>query len=289
MLADAAGQHIADRQQIRTAMVIDHALRIAGGARRIVQRDRVPFVVRHLPDEIRIAAGEEILILDRAQSFALAAVLGIVIIDHQRLHLGEPQRLLHHLGELAVDDQHLGLSMIELESDHRGVEPRIDGVEHRAAHRHAVMAFEHGGRIGEHRRDGVAARHAALVQGRRQPACPRVEVAVAPPQRAVHDRGTVGEDRGRALQKRQRGQRLEVGRGAVEIGVVGVHGRASRPTLKPSEAQRSNPASVRFRSSHHYVARPFANFGMKDTSNLLISCGFGSESAYWTRRNDADF
>src|SRR5262249_23059841 len=33
----------------------------------------------------------------------------------------------------------------------------------------------------------------------------------------------------------------------------------------------------RFRSSHHCAAASFANSESKDTTNLLISCGFGSE------------
>ena len=70
-----------------------------------------------------------------------------------------------------------------------GIEPRVDGVEHRAGHRHAVVAFEHRRRVGEHGRDRVAAPDAALRQRRGEPARARVELGVAAPQRAVDDRG----------------------------------------------------------------------------------------------------
>ena len=56
-------QHIAVAHQRRAAMMIDHALGIAGGARGVIQRNRVPFVARHLPGEIRIAACDEGLII----------------------------------------------------------------------------------------------------------------------------------------------------------------------------------------------------------------------------------
>jgi hypothetical protein len=101
------------------------------------------------------------------------------------------------------------------------LEPRIERVEHRAAHRHAVMRLEHRRRIGEHHRDRVAALDAALRQGRAEPAGARVELGVAAPEHAVNDRGVVGIDRGGAVDQRQRGQRLEIRRIAVEIGVVG--------------------------------------------------------------------
>ncbi len=64
------GQHIAVTHQRGAAMMEDDALGIAGGAGGVVERDRVPFVVRHLPREIGIAAGEKLLVVDLAQRFA---------------------------------------------------------------------------------------------------------------------------------------------------------------------------------------------------------------------------
>ena len=214
--------HVVDGEQMRAAVVIDHALGIAGGAGRVVQRDRVPFVARHLPGERRIAVLDEILVFDLAQPLARAGKFRIVVVDHQRLRLAERQRLLHHLGELAVGDHHLGLAVIELERDDGGIEPGVDGVEHGARHRHAVVAFQHRRRVGQHRRHRVASADAALAQRRGKLPRPRIELAVVPPQRTVHDRELVGKHRRRALQQRQRRQRLEIRRIAVEIGVEGV-------------------------------------------------------------------
>src|SRR5262249_43711859 len=78
MLAHAAGEHIADGEEISAAVVIDHALGIAGGARSIVERDRVPLVVGHFPSEVRIARREKILVVDHAQPFTRAGELGVV-------------------------------------------------------------------------------------------------------------------------------------------------------------------------------------------------------------------
>ena len=120
---------------------------------------------------------------------------------------------LHGRREFAVDDQDLGLAVVEPEGDDRRVEPRVERIEHGARHRHAVMAFEHRRRVGEHDRDRVAAPDAALRQRRGEPARARVELAVGAPQRAVDDRDRVGEDARRALQECQRRQRLDSWRG----------------------------------------------------------------------------
>ena len=182
MLGHAAGDDIADREQRRAAVMIDHALRIAGGARSVIERDRVPFVVRHLPGISRVAFLQKLLVIEIAEFFAGAGIFRIVVIDHQRLDLGARQRLAHHAREFAVDDQHFAFGVIEREGVDRRIEPGVDGVEHGAAHRHAIMRLKHGRRVGEHDRDRVAALDAALGQSRREPARAVVEVAIAAPQ-----------------------------------------------------------------------------------------------------------
>ncbi len=59
MAADVGGDDVADRQQVGAAMMIDDALGIAGRARGVVERDRVPFVARAQPIVGLVAFGEE--------------------------------------------------------------------------------------------------------------------------------------------------------------------------------------------------------------------------------------
>ena len=58
-------QRIAHGVQEGAAMVVDHALRVAGRARGVVERDRVPLVRRPLPGEGRIALGQQRLVVHR--------------------------------------------------------------------------------------------------------------------------------------------------------------------------------------------------------------------------------
>ena len=223
VLAHAAGDDVAERQQIGAAVVVDHALRVAGRPRGVVERDRVPLVVGHRPSEIRVAFGEEILVLDLAEALAGACELRVVVVDHERLRFRLGERRLHGLRELAVGDQHLRFAVVEREGDDRGIEARVEGVEHGAGHRHAVVAFEHRRRVRHHDGDRVAAADAALRKRRCEPARPGVELAVAAAERAVDDRGAVREDRGRALEEGERRQRLEIRRVLVEVAVVWRH------------------------------------------------------------------
>src|SRR5262249_13360056 len=94
VVVHAAGEHVADGEEISAAVVIDHALRIAGGAGGIVERDRVPLVVGHFPGEVRIARREKILVVDAAQPLARPGQPGAVVTYHHPLPPGNPPHLL---------------------------------------------------------------------------------------------------------------------------------------------------------------------------------------------------
>ena len=236
-------QDVADRVQIRAAMVIDDALRIARRARRVVQRDRVPLVCRRLPGVVRIAFGQKRLVVDLAQRLA-ALIARVVDVDHQRPLVQQRQRLLDRRGELAVGDQRAGAAMAQHEGDRLGVEPRVQRVQHRAAHRHAEMRLVHRRDVRRHHRDRVVLADAAPRQRRCQTAAARVGLAPGEALRAMHDRGCVRIDVGRALQEGQRRQRRVVGLVAVEPSQIGaVAGHAVSPARCHSmQAGRAPPA-----------------------------------------------
>ena len=95
---------------------------------------------------------------------------------------------LSGLREFLVDDEEFRLGMIERKGDGRRIEPGVERVEHAARHRHAVMAFEHGRRIGEHHRDRVALLDAGLGQRRGEPAGAGIEVRIGVRAAAMDDR-----------------------------------------------------------------------------------------------------
>ena len=234
----AAGDDVTHREQIGAAMMVDDALRIAGRPRRVVERDSVPLVIRHPPGEIGVAGVQEVLVFQIAEAFAGAGKFRVVIVDDQRLCLGASERVFHHLGKFAVDDEHPGLGMVEREGEDAGVEPRVEGVEHGAGHRHAVVRLDHGRRVGEHDRNRVAALDAAPRQRRCELFRARIELPVGRGAPAVDDRGHVRVDRCRARQEGQWREWLVVRRVAVEAGIVGRrHGRSSLEP-EPIECKR---------------------------------------------------
>ena len=225
VLAHAGMDRVGVGHQRRAPVMIDHALRVARRAGRVVERDRVPFVVRHRPREIRVAAIDECLVVERPDALALRigrvdGIVRIVIVDHQRLDYRQRQRLLHHAGKLAVDDQHLRLGMIELEGDDRSVEPRVQRMQHRLDHRHAEMRLQHRRRVGQHDGHGVALADALFRErrGELQRAPPEVAIGDAPA--AMDDRDMIGKGFRGALQIGDRRQRLIIGGLPGEIGFI---------------------------------------------------------------------
>ena len=65
--AEPEHQGVAERVEESAAVVIDDALGVAGGARRVVQRDRLPFVGGRGPSKVRIAFGQQRLVIGLAQ------------------------------------------------------------------------------------------------------------------------------------------------------------------------------------------------------------------------------
>ena len=83
------------------------------------------------------------------------------------------------------------------------IEAGVERIEHRPAHRDAIVAFEHGRGVGEHDGDGVAAREAALRQRRGERLRAGVKLAVVATERPMHDRRAgPGRPRRRARAKR---------------------------------------------------------------------------------------
>ena len=237
MPAHVGGDDVAHRQKRRAAVVVDHTLRVAGRPGGVIQRDGVPLVEREGALVSLVAPGDEGLVLDLPDALARSVVFRIVVVDHERTDFCELQRFRDDLRELAVDKERLRLAVVEHEGEGCGVEAGVEGVEHGAAHRDAVVAFEHRRRVGEQRRDRVAPDEPALRQRRGEFFRAGVELAVGPAQGSVRDRQTVREDLRRALEIVQRGQRLEIRGVAIEIAFIGRLGHRI-PLLGPPPGPR---------------------------------------------------
>ena len=130
--------NIAHRIEIGAAMVIDHAFRVSGGARGVVQGDRVPFVIRQMPFEIAVTLRKKIFIFKFAKGFTTSE--GRVInINDQRFYFYQRERLFDHCRKFAIRKQHLRLTVIKHEGDGLSIKPRVQRIEHRTQHARRVM------------------------------------------------------------------------------------------------------------------------------------------------------
>ena len=246
------GEEVAHAVQIGAAVRVDDAFRIAGGARGVVERDRLPLVGRRAPRVGRIPFAEKRLVVDAPQPIPRAGVLGVVDVDHDRFR----RRLLEcggdGAGELAIGDERLRLAVVQHERDRVGVEPGVERVEHRSGHRHAEVTFVHLRGVGEHRRDRVAGADPALGERGGEPDAAGVGFLPGVPPGTVDDRRAVRVHRRAPLDERQRRERRVVGRVPIEVGFVGIgpsHGAPpAQVYVRPGPAPAPRPASLSFPS-----------------------------------------
>ncbi len=123
MLGHVPLQHVADGVAGRAPVVVDHALGVAGGAAGVVECYRIPLIGGQAPRKLRIAARHKRVVRDAAQGLAGGAVQGVFHLNDQQgcRTLAQRQRLGHDGGELGVDDDGLGLAVVEHESYRFGV------------------------------------------------------------------------------------------------------------------------------------------------------------------------
>ena len=207
---------VADRFEEGPPVMVDDALRVTGGPRGVVERDRRALIGRRRPREVVGARGQERFVLDLAEPVAWALVERVVDLDDQRLSAKLLEGGSDRGGELPVGQQDLGFTVLEDVGDRARVEPRVDRVEHGPDHGDAEVRVERRRHIRQDGRHGIARADAAAGECRGQAPSPQVEVAIHDAPIAVDHRHALRIDRRGAREKPERAQRREVGGGAPE-------------------------------------------------------------------------
>jgi hypothetical protein len=236
MARHARREHVRIAHQGRTPMMVDDALRIAGGARRVIQRDGVPFVGGQLPREFGVAVFEKRFVIEIRKRCTQARVFAVVAVDDERLDSGCGERVAHEGRELAIRDQDLGVAVIELEREDRRVEARVEAVQYGARHRDRVVRLQHGRRVGQDDRDGISGPDATARQGGGETADARVELRVGQAPRSMNDGGVVRVDGSCAFEEAQRRERLVVRRVLFQTSGIGIVDHARGSFLDGSDA-----------------------------------------------------
>ena len=137
-----------------------------------------------------------------------------------------PDHALSQLAELLIHQQHLGLAVLQDKGDGFGIQTGVDGIQHRATHRHAKVRLEHRRAVGRNHRHRIAQANAALGQRRGQTNTAAVGFTPGLAQAAINQRQALRIDTGGALKKAQRAERLKIrriARHAVFVGIDAVH------------------------------------------------------------------
>ena len=216
MVRHAPDEDVAHTIKVSAAVVIHHALRVAGGTGGVVERDRFPFVGRPAPCELRVALGEQLFISELAQTLA-ARELGVQCIDDGDLFLQQLERRCDGRRKFRIGNEKPRLTVLEHEGNRLGVEPRIQGGQHGARHGDTEMALVHRRRVGQHRGHRMADANAALRERGGKPPAARIGLGPGVALGAVDDRRALGINVCGALEERKRRQRRVVGRVLFQI------------------------------------------------------------------------
>ncbi len=210
MLAHGPHRLIAHAVHVGTAMVINDAFRVTGGAGGVVQGDGIPFVLWQAPLELRVTFLQEDLIIQVAHLCAFT-VLRVIHINHQRLFIQAADGVADNVAKFPVRHNNLGFPMLQHEGNGLGVQAHIQGIENRPDHGHTKVTLHHGRDIGQHRCHGVAAANATTSQCRGQTAATLVSFAPVITNGPVNHRGVFRIHACRALNKIDGGQNRIIG------------------------------------------------------------------------------
>ncbi len=120
-----------------------HAFGVACCARGVVDRNRVPLILGHQPRRLRVATGEEGIIVDGSRKGERPVKLWIIILHQNGFHRGQPERLLHQLHEFTVDDHDLGqLTIACITPEHIAMTLRKYELPRSGPERPAVISFK---------------------------------------------------------------------------------------------------------------------------------------------------
>ena len=142
---------------------------------------------------------------------------GLVDVDDDELVVRLAEGLPDKAAELPFDEENPGAAVIEGERDVRGVEPRIERIEHRAQHRRRVQRLDERWDVGRQDRHRVEPACAELRESARQAHAPVEQVRVGGAALPVDDGDLVRKGGGCAGQETDRRQRNEVGLVRVQI------------------------------------------------------------------------
>ena len=184
------------RLEERAAVVVHHALRRAGRAAGVVDRQQRPLVGR----------------FHRRRRRGVQQPVVLLALEHQAYvdPLGDLPR---GVGELVGGDQDARAGVLDDVGQLVDREPDVERHQHRAAHRHAVVQLEHHVAVRAQRGDPVARFDAEVRQcpGQRQRTLE--QLGVGEPALAVHHRGPIAEHARGAVQERRGRERGERERG----------------------------------------------------------------------------
>ena len=138
-------------------MVVYNPFWITCGARGVIERNCIPFIVRHEPCKIWVTRLYESFVVIATQSHPILRKYWVRVINQKRLCCSLFKSNINCRREGCISDQHFTFAMLQLKGNHARIQTRINGVQHCAAHRYCIMSFQHWWGIRQHHRNCISA------------------------------------------------------------------------------------------------------------------------------------
>jgi hypothetical protein len=219
------------------------ALGAAGRSRGVVQRNRLPLVVRRVDRSRGITSGNEILILHPVAFRRVSRLRGADLDQGWRMiDFGQGSPGNRH--QLGIDQECFTLGMFQDEAHGLRVETVVDRIEDAARHTRGIVHLKRRHAIGREYRNRVVLAHAGLAQRIGPLAATPPHIGIGDDALAINDRRFGRIDERRALQKRDGGKRFVIRLVLAEGGLVFARQHlCSLPASAPSRARRLPPVS----------------------------------------------
>ena len=200
-------QDLPEAVQVGAPVGVDDALRLPGGPRRVVDRDRVQLVLDRPVQRLVGSTLEQV-------GIAGAGRLGVVNLGHgvgDRDDLPDRLELVLQWGDdraqLRVDHQQLGAGVLTDVANLLSRQTRVDGHQHRSRQRNGKVRDQQLGDVRAHVGHAIARLDPRRVQRAGEASGFAGKIAIGRAAIAVDDRHLVGVHLGRSLQETQRRQR----------------------------------------------------------------------------------
>mmetsp|Transcript_31022 Transcript_31022/g.82451 ORF Transcript_31022/g.82451 Transcript_31022/m.82451 type:complete len:248 (+) Transcript_31022:984-1727(+) len=183
--------------EVCSTVVQEDAFGIGSCAARVAQRDRVPLVLWRTPRGVGVAFGKKLLVRHGTDAGTSLTTKRVVHVHHKWALVcwDGAQDLRNILAEFRINDNNLGLGMLQHEPNIPTVEAGVQRVQYGPCHGHSEMGLYVLRSVAENHRNHITPLHSPSLKGRTQLAAAGMDFRPGTPCRPMYHRNSTWKRR----------------------------------------------------------------------------------------------